>query len=188
MSGPTISPGVLATSRDTLAIVRIAARKGRAAALAHTVRERFGIDLPNGPRRVQGQELAFIGIATQTWLATADADLDGFAASVRTAVNDAGTVSDQTGSYIVLRLAGQRVRDVLAKLVALDLHPQVFAPGCAASTIASHIPLMLWRLDDDPGGSSAFELAVPRSYGKDFLHMVSESAAEFGFGPDATAG
>jgi sarcosine oxidase subunit gamma len=88
----------------------------------------------------------------------------------------------------VLRLTGQRVRDVLAKLVALDLHARVFVPGSAASTIASHIPLTLWRLDDDPRGSSAFELAVPRSYGKDFWHLVSESAAEFGFARNAAAG
>ena len=53
MSGPTTSPGIVVTSRDILAIARIAARKGRAADLTRTVRERFGIDLPGGPRRVQ---------------------------------------------------------------------------------------------------------------------------------------
>jgi sarcosine oxidase subunit gamma len=175
MSGPTISPGVVVTNRDTLAIARIAARKGRAAALAHTVRERFGIELPIGPHRV-ARELAFIGVAVDAWLATADTDVDGFAASLRNAIDDSATVSDQIGSYVVLRLTGRLVTEVLAKFVALDLHPRVFVPGSAASTIASHIPLTLWRLEDNCG-ISVFELAVPRSYADNFRHTLTESGA-----------
>jgi methylglutamate dehydrogenase subunit D len=176
MSGLTISPDVVVTNRDTLAIARIAARKGRAEALARTVRERFGVELPSGPHRV-ARELAFIGVGVEAWLATADTDVDGFAASLRNAVDDSATVSDQIGSYVVLRLTGRGVADVLAKFVALDLHPRVFAPGSAASTIASHIPLTLWRLEDGPGGLPVFELAVPRSYADDFRHTLTESGA-----------
>jgi methylglutamate dehydrogenase subunit D len=188
MTGPTISPGVVATNRDTLAIARIAARRGRTAALTDTVRKRFGVELPDGPRRVQANELAFIGVGVATWLATTESDLDGFAAVLRTAVDDSATVSDQIGSYGVLRLTGHRVRDVLAKFVALDLHARVFVPGSAATTIASHIPLTLWRLEDSSHGLAAFELAVPRSYGHEFWHLLTESAAEFGFERAAAAG
>ncbi len=188
MSGLTISPGVVATNRDTLAIARIAARKGRAATLTKTVRERFGVELPDGPRRVQANELAFIGVGVETWLATTDSELDGFAASLRNAINESATVSDQIGSYVVLRLTGPRVTEVLAKFVALDLHARVFVPGSAASTIASHIPLTLWRLEDSSNGLAAFELAVPRSYADSFWHVVTESAAEFGFERAAAAG
>jgi sarcosine oxidase subunit gamma len=74
-------------------------------------------------------------------------------------------------------MTGRGVADVLAKFVALDLHPKVFAPGSAASTIASHIPLTLWRLEDGPGGLPIFELAVPRSYADDFRHTLTESGA-----------
>jgi sarcosine oxidase subunit gamma len=181
MSGPTISPGVVATNRDTLAIARIAARKGRAAALTDTVRKQFGVELPDSPRRVQANELAFIGVGVATWLATADGDLDGFAASLRNAVDNSATVSDQIGSYVVLRLTGPRVRDVLAKFVALDLHTRVFVPGAVAATVASHIPLTLWRLEDSSAGLAVFELAVPRSYATEFGHLLTESAAEFGY-------
>jgi methylglutamate dehydrogenase subunit D len=188
MSGPTISPGVVATNRDTLASARIAARKGRAAALTDTVRKRFGVELPDSPCRVQANELAFIGVGVATWLATTESELDGFAASLRNAVDDSATVSDQIGTYGVLRLTGHRVRDVLAKLVALDLHTRVFVQGSAASTIASHIPLTLWRLEDSAHGLTTFELAVPRSYATDFWHLLTESAAEFGFVRAAAAG
>jgi len=58
-------------------------------------------------------------------------------------------------------------------LVPLDLHPAVFPPGSAAVTLAGHIPLTLWRLED------GFELAVPRSYSHDFQHMLAQSATGF---------
>jgi methylglutamate dehydrogenase subunit D len=87
------------------------------------------------------------------------------------------TVSDQIGSYVVLRLTGPGVTDVLAKFVALDLHPRVFVPGSAASTIASHIPLTLWRLEDSPDGLPVFELIVPRSYAESFRYTLTESGA-----------
>lgn len=177
MSGLTISPGIAVTNRDTLAIARIAARKGRGAALTHTVRERFGVELPSGPRRVQANELAFIGVGVEAWLATSDTDVDAFAASLRNVIDDSATVSDQIGAYLVLRLTGRSVTDVLAKFVALDLHPRVFVPGSAASTIASHIPLTLWRLEDGPSGLPVFELAVPRSYADSFRHTLTESGA-----------
>ena len=97
---------MIVTSRDTLAIARVTARKGRTADLTRTVRERYGIDLPVGPRRAQSGDMAFIGIGVNTWLATSEKELDGFAASLRSVVDESATVSDQIGAYQVLRLTG----------------------------------------------------------------------------------
>jgi heterotetrameric sarcosine oxidase gamma subunit len=200
--------GVVATDRDGLAIARVAARKGRLEALTSRVRERFGVELPREPRRVEANGLAFVGVGVETWLAegglastgtalatgaplaaatgtslvaAANTDLNRFTASLRQVIDDLATVSDQIGSYAVLRLTGPRVRDALAKFVPLDLHTRVFDPGSAASTIASHVPVTLWRLADGSDGSPVFELAAPRSYAGSFWHVVMESSAEFGF-------
>jgi heterotetrameric sarcosine oxidase gamma subunit len=175
--------GVMATDRDGLAIARITARKGPLAALTSRVRERFGVELAEGPRRVEANGVVFVGMGVETWLAIAEhgfASAGGFTASLREAVDDLAAVSDQTGSYAVLRLTGPCVRDTLAKFVPLDLHARVFDPGSAASTIASHIPVTLWRLPDGSGGLPVFEIAAPRSYAGSFWHVVVESAAEFG--------
>src|SRR5689334_18132237 len=128
---------MILTSRDTLAIARISARQGRTTDLTQTIRERFGIELPFGPRRAQSAGMAFIGIGVHTWLATAEKELDSFAASLRAVVDESATVSDQIGAYQVWRLTGRHVREVLAKLIPLDLHPRVFTAGCAASTSGS---------------------------------------------------
>jgi methylglutamate dehydrogenase subunit D len=169
---------MIVESLDTLAIARIAARKGRTAELTRTLRERYGIDLPLGPNRAALNGRAFIGIGVDTWLATSNQELDSFATILRDAVDESATVSDQIGAYRVWRLTGPHVRDVLAKLVSIDLHPSVFKAGCAASTTGSHIPLTLWRPAEYP---ECIELAVPRSYGHDFEHLLGENAREFGF-------
>ena len=170
--------GVVATDRDGLAITRIIARKGQVATLTSRVRERFGVELPQGPRRVETNGLAFVGVGVDTWLAVAEA---GFAsASLREAFGELAATSDQSGGYAVLRLTGPRVRDALAKFVPLDLHARVFDPGAAASTVASHIPVTLWRLAGGSDDLPSFEIAVPRSYADSFWHVVMESGAEFG--------
>jgi sarcosine oxidase subunit gamma len=166
---------MIVTSLDTLAIARVSARKDRSADLTRTVRERYGIDLPVGPRRAAAGGWTFIGIGVNTWLATSEKELDGFATALRNVVDESATVSDQSGAYQVLRLTGTHVRDVLAKLVSIDLHPTVFTAGSAASTLASHIPITLWS------DSESIEVAVPRSYSHDFGHLLAENAREFGF-------
>ncbi|MFL6600050.1 MAG: sarcosine oxidase subunit gamma [Steroidobacteraceae bacterium] len=173
--------GVVASDWDGRAIARLVARKDRLGPLRSRIRERYGIELPLQPRRVAANGFAFVGVGVETWLVIAADGAGGFSSSLREAVDDLAAVSDQTGGYAVLRLTGPRVRDALAKLVPLDLHARVFDAGSAATTSASHIPITLWRVTDGADGLPVFEIAAPRSYAGSFWHVVTESAAEFGF-------
>lgn len=172
--------GVIATDRDRLNIVRMAARKGRLPELVKRVREQFGVELRGGPVRTEANGLAFIGIGVDTWLVSAERDPEAMLRSLQTALDDVATVSDQSGGSTVLRLTGPRIREALAKCVAIDLHPREFQPGAAATTIASHIPLTLWRLNDGVDGHLVFEVIVQRSLAESFTHVLAESAGEFG--------
>jgi sarcosine oxidase gamma subunit len=49
-----------------------------------------------------------------------------------------------------------------------------------ASTVASHIGITLWRLDDAADATPVFEVAVFRSLAGSFWHALAQSAAEFG--------
>jgi len=104
-----------------------------------------------------------------------------FAASLQHSIGDLASISDQSDAYALLRLTGPRLLDTLAKLIPIDLHPRAFGPGVTASTLASHIAVTLWRLEDAEDGSPTFELAVFRSFTAAFWHALAESAAEFGF-------
>src|ERR1700683_2076556 len=80
---PASGRGVLAADRDGLGIATILARKGQLNALTTRVRERFGIDLPRGPYRVAAGDVAFAGIAPESWLVTSEIDSYRFAASLK---------------------------------------------------------------------------------------------------------
>ena len=51
--------------------------------------------------------------------------------------------TDLTGARCILEVAGPRVREVLATMLPLDLHPRAFRPDAAAATLAAHIPVLL---------------------------------------------
>jgi heterotetrameric sarcosine oxidase gamma subunit len=129
--------GVIARDRDGLGLATVLARKGRAELLAQRVRERFGIELPNGPRRMSEGTVSFAGTGRGAWLAVCENGGNGFATSLRETIGDLAAISDQSDGYAVLRLAGPRVRDTLAKLVPVDIHPRAFRPGDVAGTVVA---------------------------------------------------
>jgi methylglutamate dehydrogenase subunit D len=175
--------GVLAVDRDGLGIAAVLARKGHLGALTARVRERFGIELPRGPQRVTAGDVAFAGVGPESWLVTSEIDTHRFAASLTEGLTAVAAVADQSSGYAVLRLSGPKLRDALAKMMPIDLHPRSFRVGDVVGTIASHVGATLWRLEDATEGSPVFEVAIYRSFAASFWHGLAESAAEFGFVP-----
>ncbi len=173
--------GVLATDRDGLGIATILARKAQLNALTSRVRERFGVELPRGPYRVSAGDVAFAGVAPESWLVTSEIDSHRFAASLKEGLDAVAAVADQSSGYAVLRLSGPNLREALAKMLPIDLHPRSFRTGDVAATLAAHVGATLWRLQDAADGSPVFEVAVYRSYAASFWHSLASSAAEFGF-------
>lgn len=180
-TGSTAGGGVIASDRDGLGLATVAVRKGQLGVLTETVHRHYGVELPRGPYRRQAHGLAFAGIGPETWLATQEHAGNDFAMSLRKNVGATASVADQSDGYAVLRLMGPKLRDTLAKLIPLDVHPLTFKPGDVASTVAAHIGATLWRLEDAFDGSPTFEVAVFRSLADSFWHALSEDAAEFGF-------
>lgn len=176
----TQGAGVIASDRDGLGLATVLVRKGQHEALAHRVREKFSLELPRGPHRSASGDVAFIGTAPGAWLAIHERVGNAFANILADATAGLASISDQSDGYAVLRLRGPRVREALCKLVPIDLHPNAFAVGAVAATVASYIGTTIWRLDDQ-AGSAVFEMAVYRSMADSFWSALSASAAEFGF-------
>ena len=172
--------GVIVGDRDGLGLATVIARRGQIEALAQRIRERYEIELPRGNVRKEAHGVAFAGLGPETWLATSEMGGNEFSASLREEIGALASISDQSDGYAVLRLSGTKVRDTLAKLILIDVHPRAFKPGDVASTVASHIGITLWRLDDAADGTPVFEIAVFRSLAGNFWHVLTQSAAEFG--------
>jgi sarcosine oxidase subunit gamma len=136
-------------------------------------RDAFSVDLTDGPRRSAGAGIDFIGIGPGRWLALALET--GLAQRLEAALAPAASIFEQGGGLVLFEAEGGAIDRVLAKLAPLDLHPDVFPVGAAATTTAAHVNMTFWRCE---GG--AWRFAVGRSFVAAFLRLFSCAAAAFG--------
>jgi methylglutamate dehydrogenase subunit D len=181
LSAQTQSPGVIAAELDGRGIARLAARKGQGARMAALFRAEFGIEPPRGPRRASRDGLAIAGIGPDTWLATREGAGHSLAQSLQALLGPCASICDQSDAYVMLRLCGPRVRELLAKLVPLDVHARSFPVSAVARTVCGYVGVTLWRLADAADGSAVFEIWAGRSLGVSLHGAIAHGAAEFGY-------
>ncbi|MDB6099537.1 MAG: soxG [Gammaproteobacteria bacterium] len=172
------SAGVIAQVRQGLGLAKILVRKDAATALARHIQAHFNCALPTSPRRTCGNDIAVMGIGPGSWLAMCENGGNDFASSLKPILGPFAAISDQSDAYGVFRLTGPNLRAALSKLVPIDIHDRAFKVGDVAETIAGHIGLLFWRLDDT-AGSPVFDIAVARSFSVSLRHTLIQSAAEF---------
>src|SRR5689334_16610989 len=164
MSNPSERQSVCIVEREGHAIAALLVRKGQRLALAQRLREHFRIELPEGPHRTAVGDLSLIGVGPDAWLATCERGTNLFALSLAQVIGDLASVCDQSDGYVLLRLSGPQVREVLCRLIPIDVHERAFEVGRVAATVAGHIGVTVWRLEDGADGSAVFELIVFRSF------------------------
>ena len=159
--------GVTVRERSVGLLASVIARRGAAAAV--------GTTLATLQRDPGGDALTLLGVGPgHWWVESASVPLG--ADDLQTRLEGMASVFDLTDSRVVLEVGGPRIRDALAKLLPIDLHPAAFRPGDVAVTVASHIGVTVWQIDDAP----RYRLAVARSYAASFWRGFVASAAEYG--------
>jgi heterotetrameric sarcosine oxidase gamma subunit len=164
---------------NELNLASVVARKGMEEVVAQRLNAHFGIQVLHGPHRTTSGGFALLGTSPTTWLAVLKGERIDVAASLRAILAESASVADQSGAYLVLRLAGSKVRSTLAKMIPIDLHERSFHPDDVAVTSASDIGVILWRAEENGEAATTFEIAVHRSLATDFCGFLAESAAEF---------
>lgn len=86
-----------------------------------------------------------------------------------------GSVTDLSHGRAVLRLEGSATAALLAKGVALDLHPSAFPPGRAAQTMIHHIDVLLHRRAE-----AQFHLWALRGFAEALAEWLLDAGLEFG--------
>jgi sarcosine oxidase subunit gamma len=81
---------------------------------------------------------------------------------------------DQSDGRVVLRIHGPKVRAILAKCTALDLHADLFEIGQSSNCQICHLAANLART-----GQDAFEIIVMRSFAGFLFDEVREMGREF---------
>jgi len=169
--------GLEITDRDGVGLATLVARRGARQMLRARLQSTFGIDLREGPVLSIGEGVLLVGTGADSWLAVSANHRRNFGAQLAGCFFESAAVCDQSDGYGLLRLTGAKAADVLQRLLPIDLHPQAFPIGSAASTITAHIPLLVWRLNE-----ATFEVAVFRSYAASFVHALNEAALPFSRG------
>ncbi len=83
-------------------------------------------------------------------------------------------VLDDSDGRVLMRLDGPHARKILAKCVAVDLHPDAFALDASAPMLIAHVSGNLARTAED-----AFELIVQRSTAGTVFEEIKEMGREF---------
>ena len=164
---PRSAGGATLAALPEVARVAVAPFAGKRAAVAEVLAARIGAGLPE-PGRAEGP-VAWAGMGQ--WLVEGRE-----AGEVADWLGGLAAATDQSDAWAGLRLAGDAAREVLARLVPLDLAPGPFPPGSAARSLLRHVPLLLIARDE-----GAFELLVPRSYARTAVADLAR-AMRFGAG------
>lgn len=165
----TSSDGLTITHVAVPAMASIIARNGQADELTLRVAEQLGLELPRTPRVVSARGLYLAWAGPQQWLAKSDTDRGASLEDrLRAELGSLAAISDQSDSRLLVRVAGPKARELLARGLPIDLHPKAFAAGDVAITLFGYIGVHVWMLDDAP----TFDLLVPRSYAASFWRSL----------------
>lgn len=136
--------------------------------------DRYGLSLPEPGRAAFAAEHGLVWSGPEQWLLTCSAR-EGLA-GLSQRLHGIAAVTDQSDAYGVVAISGPKARDMLAKGVAIDLHPNGFGSGSAARTAIAHLGVQLWQRTDEP----AYELTVARSFAGSLWSWLLAASAEFG--------
>jgi methylglutamate dehydrogenase subunit D len=163
---------LIVTERSGLRLATVMARKGINASV---LGDALGFLLPDGPIHVERDGVSWIGTGPATWLAMTAAPTIDWPTSLEQKLKGLVSISDQSGSYRIFRMAGDDARLLLQRGAFIDLHPNVFREDSAATTVIAHIGVILWRVGDP----CTFEVATFRSYAPSFLRSLEAMSASF---------
>jgi sarcosine oxidase subunit gamma len=135
------------------------------------LQEALGLTLPGPNRQTHHDGIRYLWAGPECWLAVADAAGPDFDLRMAQSCNTLAAVTDQSDGRTILHVSGSAARDVLAKLVPIDLHPAAFPPDATALTLAGHIPVQIWHSPPD-----GFELACFRSYAETLYEALIEAS------------
>lgn len=156
-------------------VVSVSAWPDRADALALLLSRALGLQLARPGRWTAAGDLVCVWTAPTQWQVQRAGRQD-LLAQLDAVVGDAAGLIDLSDASVVLRLGGAGAREVLARLLPIDLHPRAFGPTSAARSYAAHMTVQVRQLDVAP----TYELACAGSYAGSLWRALELAGARAG--------
>lgn len=169
-------PPVVLTERRLVGLAQVAAWPDTVEAVTDTVASLLRSAPPQGPSGSSGDaEGAILAIAPGRLLVESrDPRLaERLAEQIGPAL---GAVTDLSHARVAIRISGPKAAWVLAKGLAIDLHPAAFPPMKVAQAAIHEVGVIVRRL-----GPDSFDLYVYRGFALSFWEWLTEAAAETGY-------
>jgi heterotetrameric sarcosine oxidase gamma subunit len=135
----------------------------------------FGIDPPAVIHRAithGSSRLVRLTADQYWWIATEEAAMRRFAAQL---APESGALTSLSAGRVRLCVEGPHARDLLAKGIAIDLHPAQFAVGHSAQTGLHHTGVFLERVADE-----TYELFVQRTFATSIKEWLTDASLSYG--------
>jgi sarcosine oxidase subunit gamma len=98
-------------------------------------------------------------------------------------------VVDVSDYDTVLTLRGSHARDLLAKLITIDLHPRFFARGNGVATLCGKAQIwLICREDETSAREPLFEIVVRRSMADYLWCLIADAGREWAMPPQEPIG
>ncbi|WP_051332767.1 sarcosine oxidase subunit gamma [Cucumibacter marinus] len=163
--------------------------RGRPATIGEQAASALGAPLPSAVG-----ETAVAGNITALWLGPDDWLLvtpPGNEAALGTKLSDALTgthhqLTDVSDYYTAIDVTGAAARDVMSKLMVIDLHPRALKPGMIVATVCAKANV--WLHVTGSADRPVLRLIVRRSHADYLWCLIAESGREFGLPPQLPVG
>ncbi len=176
------SPGVTVIERPFFGYVNLRGDVNDASFM-DAINRVLGVALPSSPGSlVETDDLTVCWMGPDEWIAIVrpHSEAEIIAALRESVAGLHASVTDATGGYTMVNLAGRHARDLLNKGCPLDLHPRAFAPGqCAQTNLAKTAILLIPR--NNNSDLQSFDVVVRRSFADYLALWLEDSGREYGF-------
>ncbi len=147
------------------ATIGIASFRDRAQ-LQAALQTEFGVSAPAQSRFIQAGAITLACVAPARYLAIGPADAN-LVAHLAELLDGIAAVTDQSDMWASWRVIGADAHDRLARVVPIDVAPDIFQVGDLALTRAGHLDVRVSRV-----GAQDYEIATTRSAAADLLHAL----------------
>ncbi len=154
------------------ALVSIAVPLHSRAALEDAVTKVFGTSLPTCGTSTLSKDGSnrLLGMQPDHVFALFDYGGNDPVGAVKALLGNAGYYTDQSDSWVMLRMSGPLATTALERICPLDLASEVFAPNRVARTVMEHLGVIVLC-----EGHDNYFLMSPRSSARSFLHALEIS-------------
>ncbi len=164
--------GIVVAEISGFSLVSIASPLGGEDALRAAIHSWLGISWPQVGSSTfsRKDKTRLLGLQRDQIFAMFDHPGDHAVRVISNQLGEAGYYTDQTDSWVMLRVSGAKSRTALERICPIDLDPKAFSPGAVTRTVMEHHGAIILR-----DGQNSFVLLSARSSARSFLRAVERS-------------